>query len=1149
MLAYVLAIIVVLAAALLAFGIAALLHLQGWMYVAFVTIILVVGIAAAIAIVVVHVRSKKQRALEESGSGESRHDLELLLDDADRKLRTAQQGARRLQYQPLIYVLGDPGSAKTTSVVKSGLELELLAGAGFSESGPVSTSLLNVWFTRMAAIVELGTAFQQNSGLLTRLVQRTRPKSYRAAFGSGAAPRAALVCLSVDSLLVSDGGETLLTSARKSGAQLREISRILGTAIPVYVLLTKLDRVPHFEQYVRSLSDAEISQVFGAPLGRPDAAIGTYADQTSRLVSAAFDTLVFQLCEFRLESLAREHDAASLPSVYEFPREFGKLRKNLSQYLVELCKPSQLSANPYLRGFYFAGVRARIVERTVAVPAQEATPADSGATQFIRLSMLQGNQAPQPVQQVTSSRVPQWTFLARLLPEVILGDKSALAFTRQSAPARLFRRILFGGLAILFASYVCMLAVSYVHNAALEQRIGDAARTLESSSREASALSSPDSLRALDNLRQVIEQLEGYRQDGAPLGYRFGLYRGNQLDDLARRIYFDHFRPLLLNSTQASFVSYLKSLPDAPLTTSDMNSYQSAYNALKAYLITTNHPEKSQSKFLTPVFSQYWVGPRTVDPGERQLAEKQMDFYAAELLRRPPYQIDPDFVLVSRTQSYLSKFLAGTRIYENMLADADKAANAVDFNKKYPDAVPYVSDGHVVRGAFTRAGFDVMQTAFAHPENYARGETWVLGNPPGQSQDLDAVIKDLRAQYSSDFLKEWHEFLLSAHVGGCGSLKTAPNLLNALSGPASPLLELFFTVSYNTAVNDPQIKSTFQPARALVDPGATDQLISDSNRPYISALSQIATGLGQAVAQNPNLTTDPSAFAQVSPQIAAADAAARQLWQKFAVDPQWHTETTVLGLLESPVHCLTALAPSPGAPAGAGGAKLCLAINPLLARFPFAANAASQASLQEVDQVFAPETGVLWQTYNTLLKPFLAPSGAGYAPSPTAPQPVNPRFVAYFNRANHLSTTLYPAGQKSATFTVTLKFIPTSGVSSASFSVDGQRGPTGASSQTFTWVGATAQRASLIYNGQEVLPSQGTWALFQLVRIAQFTRLAAGVYRLEYPIVNQMTVSGHAVGGATGSAAKATFELSGPGAEFLVGDGFTGFNCVPAVAK
>ena len=58
-----------------------------------------------------------------------------------------------------------------------------------------------------------------------------------------------------------------------------------------------------------------------------------------------------------LDASPIKNEAAKLPGIYEFPRELGKLRKNLNQYLVEICKPSQLSANPYLRGFYFTGTR------------------------------------------------------------------------------------------------------------------------------------------------------------------------------------------------------------------------------------------------------------------------------------------------------------------------------------------------------------------------------------------------------------------------------------------------------------------------------------------------------------------------------------------------------------------------------------------------------------------------------------------------------------------------------------------------------------------------------------------------------------------------------------------------------------------------
>jgi type VI secretion system protein ImpL len=1150
LLTYVLAIIVVLVAALLAFGLAALLHLQGAGYLVFVIVVLLLGIAAAIVIVVLHRRARKEKEQQgDTGGTPATTELDLALNDANRKLRTAQQGARTLEALPLVYILGDSGTAKTTTVMKSGLDPELLAGTATHEGDQAPTALVNLWFTKIAALLEVGSSVRQSNTLLTRLVHRTRAKAYRSAFGSGAAPRAVIVCLSADQLLAGDGGESLLSSARATGAQLREISRLLGMPVPVYVIVTKLDRVPHFAEYVHNLTDAEVRQVFGSALPRSEASAGVYAEQASRTLGGVIDGLVYRLGEFRVEMLDRENDPANAPGVYEFPRELGKVRKNLNQYLVELCKPSQLSANPYLRGFYFTGVRARIQERVAAAPVapERDAPQDAGATQYINLSMgrPQARAAAAPV--MTSARVPQWTFLSRLLPEVILSDKSALSATKQSAPARLFRRILFGSLAFLFALWIIFLIVSYINNAGLEHRIQNAARAIPAAGASAIALPATSDLRALDDLRQTIAQLDDYQKNGAPWSYRWGLYQGDKLSVQARRVYFDRFRPMMLNPAQGNFLAYMRGLPDVPATSTDFTSYIAAYNPLKAYLITTSNPDKSQTKFLTPVFYQYWSGTRQIDADQQALAQKQIDFYGNELLRQPPYAINPDTLVVERTRFYLSKFLAETRVYQAMLTDADKAGAPVDFNKKYPDAAKFVVAPHVVRGAFTKEGFGFMQDALQHPERYAQGETWVLGNQAGPSLNTSAIGQNLTAQYSTDVLKEWHAFLATAQVRPCGGMREAPKLLNALAGPGSPILELFYVVSHNTAVNDQKIKTTFQPTQVLVDPNATDRLIGPGNQPYVTALGQLGLAIDSA-SSNPAVTTDAAAFAPVAQQVTAAKGAVVASSQGFNVDHEMGTEKTVVALMQAPIECVDRLAPSPGGAANGGGAKLCGAISPLLSKYPFSASSTAMATLPEVDTVFAPETGVLWATYNSILKTVLAQQGAQYGPAPSAPGPVNPRFLAYFNRAARISSSLYPNGQKAASFTFNLRFIPGGGVSSATFVVDGLRIPAGSNSQQFTWNGAGAQSASLIYDGVPALPFQGTWSLFQLVRTAQITRTAGG-YRLDYIINTATTIAGHTTGPG-GATKTATFELSGPGADFLAGEGFAGLTCAaPVILK
>ena len=200
-------------------------------------------------------------------------------------------------------------------------------------------------------------------------------------------------------------------------------------------------------------------------------------------------------------------------------------------------------------------------------------------------------------------------------------------------------------------------------------------------------------------------------------------------------------------------------------------------------------------------------------------------------------------------------------------------------------------------GAFTRSGFAFMQEAVHHPDRYFQGETWVLGDQAAGSLDTASVSKQLTASYSGDFIKQWHAFLTEARVAGCGSIHEAPEKLNALAGPESPILEFFYTVSSNTAVADPQIKAIFQPAQVLVDPNATARFIGAGNTNYVNALLSLSVAANQ-FNQNPDTSRD-----MLNSAVSAADLAVQQTAQAFNVDPVMHTEKTVISLLGSPLKC------------------------------------------------------------------------------------------------------------------------------------------------------------------------------------------------------------------------------------------------------
>ena len=1116
-----------------------LLHVEGTSLLILRILLVLLGTAAATIILVLHFRERRRDAATKNIAGGS--DMDTLLRDAEKRLAAAQRpGAKSLDSLPLLYLLGEGNSAKTTSVLKSGLDPELLAGQIYRDQDVIATPVVNLWYTQQCVIVEAGSAPRNSPGLWSKLIRKTRPKAYRSAMGTQAPVRAAVVCISCELFLGAAASEAVLAAARSTNQMLRDLAQHLGTEVPVYVIFTKLDRVPNFSEYVRNLTTEEASQPFGMAFARSEASSGLYAEKAMAEVTSVLDRLTFSLGEYRLEILARESDQRNVDPVYEFPREVKKLRNNIAAYLVELARPSHLNANPYLRGFYFTGVRAHTVEQMVSAPAQapKAAAPEAGATRMFSVQQMQAPSAA-PAPQVISQKVAQWCFLPKLFPVVVLQDRTALASTSHSGRTHVFRRAIFATLSLLLLVYLACLIVSYGNNSKLAHNIASAANALPTRAVPSTALASTQDLMALNQLRTALVQLENYRQQGPPLMYRWGVYHGDQLLEAARHIYFDRFQRLLLANTQSNLVTALNALPASASPDSD---YGAGYNPLKAYLITTTNPDKSTQEFLTPVLMQYWLNSRVADTDEqKQLAQLQFDFYANELRSGNPYSTAPAMSSVNHARSYLASFGGFARIYQQMITAANKAAPSIDFNRLYPGSSSVVVESHIVPGAFTRNGFNFMQDAILHPDRYFSGEAWVLGDQAPPSLDAKALTSQLAGKYLADYQSEWRTFLRSAAVAKYRDLRDAGSKLQILSNPSSPLLALFYTASHNTAVANQDIAKEFQPTQVLASPDSPDRLMNDKNTSYINGLVGLQGAVSQ-VSADPNAATTPGAFQPVITAAISAHGAVSQTAQAFNIDPQAHVEQTVLALLQAPITSAEDIA-KPGPPKGGG---LCASLTPLLAKFPFSPSATVEASPAEVSAIFQPGSGALWQFYDASLKPLVIQQGSTYVPALNAPLKVNPAFLQFFNRAASVSAIMYPVGATSPSLTFTANILPAKGIQSVTLAVDAQKVTGSAVSHQFTWSAQTAQQAQLIASYETgslpLLQFSGPWALFHLIDKGRVVQ-AGNPGRLDYPLeVSNTPIV------VSGTPLVVHLELSGPGAGLLMPGGLNNLKCVSTVA-
>jgi type VI secretion system protein ImpL len=1082
------------------------------------------------------------RKLAPAAAAPGADDIDVTAAAARRQLsgsrRARSAGTSSLAALPMIVVLGPEGSTKTTSVIRSGLDPELLAGGVMRGDTVAPTSGINVWFSQGTVFLEAGGPAFADSARFARVIRHAQPGRLRAVFGGGAQPpRLAVACMSCEEFLKPGASETVMGLARAMRERLSQLSRALGVQLPVYVIFTKADRIPYFADYFQNLSNDESRDVLGVTLAPDAGAAGLYADRQTARVGGAFDQLFRSLAEKRLQLLARENAAERKPGAYEFPRELRKLMPLAQDFLVELCKPSQLQVSPFLRGFYFAGVRAVIITESAvaaAPAAQRARGGPVGATSVFDAQAQAAAQAGAPAA-ATARKVPQWLFLDRLFSDVLLKDHAAMKATSGGTRVNVLRRALLGMATVVGVLLAAGVAWSYSNNRQLDGSTLGAARAAAALPAASQDLPAADALARLDSLRQRLVALDGYATNGAPVRLRFGLFTGSRVLADARQLYFAAFNRVMLQDTRRSMAATLAALPATPRPT---DQYDSTYSLFKGYLITTRNNDKSTQQFLVPVLMSAWLQGRPLDSTRTRLAEQQFAYYANRLTHANPYTAPADDVLITHTRAYLNQWAGAERIYQFMLSEAGKSNPAVQFNRLYPRYVALVSDDYEVPGAFTKGGYAFMQNAFKKDaDRYFNGETWVLGDQAAGQLDKNKVIAQLAVRYDSAYQEQWRTYLRHATVRGFGGIADAASKLQTLAGPQSPLLAVIALASQNT----PADTQLMQPTHVVVPANVTDKLIGPTNQDYMNALLQVQTALGQVNAAPPNARD--ALVSQASGSVANAQQAALKLAQGFKVAGDGAVSTAVTGLLNAPLKNLEPFLRNYGAgQANGGGASFCAQVGSVLAKFPFNPSATAQATPQEVATVFKPGTGALWTYYNASLAAVLTRQGSDYVPTPGASIQVSPQFLSFFNRAAKVSDALFPQGASEPRFTFSLRSTLTEGVSGAVVAIDGAQNEYAKGAQhTYTW---SANPAGLAWVGgtsgtskQWLQQYQGTWAVFQLFDHADHWATQGGTTSVEWSSTG-------------GGELRVGFDFDNATFPAVLRRGFfDGFRCVSRVAQ
>jgi hypothetical protein len=256
---------------------------------------------------------------------------------------------------PWYVIVGEPGSGKTEAVRHSNVGFP--PGMQDEFQGVGGTINMNWWFTNHAVLLDTAGRLMfeevkpgetsEWKEFLT-LLKKNRPNC----------PINGLFLVIPSDSLIKDSADAIQKKAGKIAQQLDVIQRVLDVRFPVFVVVTKCDKINGFREFFDGLTDPQLQhQMMGwsnpQPLDEPFQP--ERVDQHLTQVAARLRRRRLGLMRDPIPEDPEGRRTDEVDTFYAFPHSLELLSSRLRRYLETIFIAGEWSAKPlFLRGIYFS---------------------------------------------------------------------------------------------------------------------------------------------------------------------------------------------------------------------------------------------------------------------------------------------------------------------------------------------------------------------------------------------------------------------------------------------------------------------------------------------------------------------------------------------------------------------------------------------------------------------------------------------------------------------------------------------------------------------------------------------------------------------------------------------------------------------------
>lgn len=716
---------------------------------------------------------KTQRKQEAEGSddGQKRLKLEQDIADEDKRLRKLFKKAIRTLKTASLYrgrserwrtelpwylLIGPESSGKSSLLKYSGLAFPLNDLDKKIDSNTPDPTFFEWYFGEHGVLIDTGgSALTEDEGpsrytwktLLSLLRTRRRNR-----------PLNGIVITVPANLLRSNDPQDVKNRKELSASirkRLKDIRQQLRVDLPVYLVLTKTDRIDGFTVFFDQLTKDESDQVLGATFAN---------DQNGNdrdVLRQEFETLLQRLNGQVITRMHQERILDRNPEILDFPHKLGTLGPGLCEFVKDTLGGNRYQSASRLRGFYLTSATQSGSQVEGAEKSDAPLPLYTGSSRFIN----------------------------HLLSRVIFPEAELAGLNNRER-----RRIHWGQRALYVAAFAVLgmfgllWALGFSTNHSRLEQLRDFAQNL--TKQHAELTPQDDAMAALQVLDTGYEASRVFPSLGdVQLHERNGLYQGEPSYPVLDAAYQRELREQLLPRVARVLEGQIRA---------NLNDRERLLGSLRAYLML-NLTERRDASWLKDWVATDWslryIGNTPVQNG--------LNEHFGRLVEQGfVYPLNDG--LVAQARQVLRAESQSAIVYRALQEQARSLPEYRLSQHLGPQGAVFSGTDYLIPGFYTQRGFQLFfVTQGPKRVNEILRDNWVLGESSSISgMDLRRLMVELEQLYFRDYANHWGEAIGHMALQPFSSAGEGASQLAGLTSANSPLVQLLVEVRDNTRFPD-----------------------------------------------------------------------------------------------------------------------------------------------------------------------------------------------------------------------------------------------------------------------------------------------------------------------------------------------------------